>query len=57
MQTVRTVGPAAIALPEAGSLILRVTRMPVEHQRRAEFALLFILAVALPIAIILQVPA
>ncbi|WP_176705723.1 hypothetical protein [Rhizobium grahamii] len=57
MQTVRTVSPVAIALPEPGSLTLRLTRMPVEHQRRMEFALLFIIAIVLPIAILLQVPA
>lgn len=57
MQTVRTVRPAAITLPEAGSLILHVTRMPVEDQRRVEFALLFILSIVLPIAILLQVRA
>ncbi|MBB3396849.1 hypothetical protein [Rhizobium sp. BK060] len=57
MQTIRTVRPVAMALPEPGSLFLRVTRMPVKHQRRAEFALLFILAVVMPIVAILQVPA
>jgi hypothetical protein len=46
-----------MALPEPGSLFLRVTRMHVKHQRRAEFALLFILAVVMPIVAVLQVPA
>jgi hypothetical protein len=31
--------------------------MHVKHQRRAEFALLFILAVVMPIVAVLQVPA
>lgn len=54
MQTVRTVRPVAMALPEPGSLYLRLTRMPVESQRRAEFALLALIAAVLPYAIILQ---
>jgi len=54
MQTIRTVRPAAMALPEPGSLFLRVTRMPIERQRRAEFALLAIIVAILPYAIILQ---
>ncbi|MGY5791935.1 hypothetical protein ACXHXM_16990 len=54
MQTIRTVRPVALALPEPGSLFLRVTRMPIERQRRAEFALLAIIVSILPYAIILQ---
>ncbi|WP_189637249.1 MULTISPECIES: hypothetical protein [unclassified Rhizobium] len=54
MQTIRTVRPVAMALPEPGSLFLRVTRMPIESQRRAEFALLTIIVAVLPYAIILQ---
>ncbi|MBB3315140.1 hypothetical protein FHT77_000982 [Rhizobium sp. BK181] len=54
MQTIRTVRPAALALPEPGSLYLRVTRMPVTSQRRAEFALLAVIVAVLPYAIILQ---
>ena len=46
-----------MALPEPGSLYLRLTRMPVKDQRIAEFALLLAIAIVLPVVAILQVPA
>ncbi|MDM9619102.1 hypothetical protein [Rhizobium sp. S96] len=55
MQTVRTFSPAAKELPEPGSLILRTTPLPIKHDGVYAFALLIILAIALPMACGLQV--
>ncbi|MBB4277052.1 hypothetical protein [Rhizobium mongolense] len=53
MQTVPKVIAKADCLPEFGGFSL--PRMPVAHQRRAELALLLIIAIVLPIAVVLQV--
>lgn len=53
MQTVPKIAAKAISLPEFGSFDL--PWMKVENQKPVEFALLLIIAIVLPIAIVLQV--
>lgn len=53
MQTGPKIAARVMSLPEFGSFDL--PKMPVAQQRRAELALLMIIAVVLPIAIVLQV--